>query len=65
MQVLVTGGGGFLGQAIVRRLIARGDIVRSLQRSESPELSPLGVECLRGDISDLAVVEQAVARCGS
>ena len=63
MQVLVTGGGGFLGQAIVRRLIARGDVVQSLQRSDSPELSQLGVKCLRGDISDLAVVEQAVARC--
>lgn len=59
----MTGGGGFLGQAIVRRLIARGDQVRIVQRSEAPELAALGVECLRGDIADSAVVERAGADC--
>jgi nucleoside-diphosphate-sugar epimerase len=63
MQILVTGGGGFLGQAIVRRLIARGDRVRILQRSDAPELVSLGVECLRGDISDFSVVKRAAANC--
>ena len=63
MQVLVTGGGGFLGQAIVRRLIARGDHVRSLQRSDLPEFSALGVESVRGDIADPAVVEKGVSQC--
>ncbi|HRQ65707.1 MAG TPA: NAD-dependent epimerase/dehydratase family protein, partial [Xanthomonadaceae bacterium] len=32
MKVLVTGGGGFLGQAICRRLIERGDAVTSIAR---------------------------------
>ena len=63
MRVLVTGGGGFLGQAIVRRLIARGDLVRSLQRSDTPELAAQGVECLKGDIADTAVVRHAVSGC--
>lgn len=63
MQVLVTGGGGFLGQAIVRRLVARGDSVRILQRSEIPDLSAIGVECLRGDIADPTVVLQAASSC--
>ena len=31
-RVLVTGGGGFLGQAICRQLTARGDRVRSYSR---------------------------------
>ena len=63
MRVLVTGGGGFLGRAIVDRLIARGDSVRSVQRSETPELSALGVECLRGDIAESTFVERAAAGC--
>ena len=63
MRVLVTGGGGFLGQAIIRRLVARGDAVRNLQRSDSPELIRLGIDCIRGDIADLAAVRQAVAGC--
>lgn len=63
MQVLVTGGGGFLGQAIIRQLIARGDQVRSLQRSDAPELTSQGVTVLRGDISDSATVKQAVSGC--
>ena len=63
MQVLVTGGGGFLGQAIVRRLLDRGDAVRILQRSDVPELVARGVDCRRGDISDRTIVEQATAGC--
>lgn len=63
MKVLVTGGGGFLGQAIVRQLVARGDTVRSLQRSASPELTEIGVACLRGDIADASAVEQAATGC--
>ncbi len=63
MRVLVTGGNGFLGQAIVRRLLARGDQVRSLQRSASPELEALGVDCVKGDIADAEIVHQAAAGC--
>jgi nucleoside-diphosphate-sugar epimerase len=61
MRSLVTGGGGFLGGAIVRRLLELGDDVRTLQRGEYPELEALGVECVRGDIADAATVERAVA----
>jgi len=63
MRSLVTGGGGFLGGAIVRRLLTLGDEVRALQRGDYPELDALGVECIRGDIADLATVERAVAGC--
>src|SRR5262245_11987374 len=52
MKALVTGGGGFLGSAIVRRLAARGDTVRSFARGDYPELRSLGVEVIRGDIAD-------------
>ena len=63
MQVLVTGGGGFLGKAIVRRLISRGDRVRSLQRSDAPDLTALGVKCVRGDLADPIVVRKAIEGC--
>ena len=59
-KVLVTGGGGFLGGAIVRLLQKRGDDVRSFSRSVYAELETLGVEQIQGDISDQHAVEQAV-----
>ena len=60
MFALVTGGGGgFLGRHIVDQLLARGDRVRVLSRSESPDLTALGVECHIGDIRDAACVERA------
>ncbi|MEK9145760.1 MAG: NAD-dependent epimerase/dehydratase family protein, partial [Elusimicrobiota bacterium] len=49
MKVLVTGGGGFLGKALVRRLLERGESVRSFSRGDYPELTESGVEVRRGD----------------
>lgn len=59
MRILVTGGGGFVGQAIVRRLLARGDSVRSFGRSPQPDLAALGVEVYRGDLAKAAEVREA------
>ena len=64
MKALVTGGGGFLGGAIVRRLVERGWSVRSLQRGHYPKLDGLGVEQFRGDIADADIVSEAMAGCG-
>jgi 2-alkyl-3-oxoalkanoate reductase len=63
MNALVTGGGGFLGGAIVRRLVARGDRVRSLSRGRYPALNALSVEQLQGDVADDAAVDAATAGC--
>jgi nucleoside-diphosphate-sugar epimerase len=59
--VLVTGGGGFLGSAIIERLVARGDAVRSLSRSDYPKLTNMGVDQVRGDIADRQTVQTACA----
>jgi nucleoside-diphosphate-sugar epimerase len=56
---LVTGGGGFLGSAIVRQLISRGEKVRSISRGHYPELERMGVEHTRVDLSDLHAVRRA------
>jgi nucleoside-diphosphate-sugar epimerase len=60
-RVLVTGGGGFLGSAIVRALIARGDAVRSFSRRPQPGLAALGVEHRQGDIADPEALAAAAA----
>ncbi len=57
-DILVTGGGGFLGKAIVKRLVETGENVRSFSRSFYPELKSMGVNQIQGDIGDsLAVVK--------
>lgn len=63
MKVLVTGGGGFLGQAICRQLLARGFEVRSLSRSDYPELRELGVDHIQGDIVSESAVADATQGC--
>lgn len=63
MKVLVTGGGGFLGSAIVHKLIERGWEVRSFSRGQYPELETAGVKTLQGDLFDRAAVFDAVSGC--
>lgn len=63
MKVLVTGGGGFLGSAIVRQLRQRGDEVRSFARGRYDHLDALGVEQVQGDLGDKPAVLKAVEGC--
>ena len=61
MDILVTGGGGFLGQAICRLLVARGYRVSSFSRQAHPALDTIGVIQIRGDLADAVAVGAACA----
>jgi len=65
MKALVTGGGGFLGGAITRRLLDLGHSVRCYTRGCYPSLEKLGVEVFRGDLADAKAVEEACRNCES
>jgi len=63
VKVLVTGGGGFLGGAIVRLLVEQGHEVRSLARHLYRDLDALGVEQVQGNLDDSGAVSRAVEGC--
>src|SRR5712692_5391052 len=61
MDVLVTGGAGFIGSTLARMLAARGDRVRVLDAfmTSSPDRVPAGVEVVEADLRDAAAVARA------
>ena len=61
MKILVTGGGGFLGQALCRGLVERGHRVISFNRGHYPALGALGVGQVQGDLADAHAVAHAAA----
>lgn len=59
MKILVTGGGGFLGQALCRGLVERGHQVISFNRGHYPVLAQLGVGQVQGDLADAHALTHA------
>jgi dihydroflavonol-4-reductase len=61
----VTGGTGFLGGAIVQRLVALGRPVKALTRSDdgARKLHALGAEPVRGDVLDRRTLQDAMRGC--
>ena len=58
-KVLVTGGGGFVGLAIVRQLAAMGVETTVVGRHHYPAAEAIGARSLVGDICDLEFLKQA------
>ncbi|MCB9030598.1 MAG: NAD-dependent epimerase/dehydratase family protein [Deltaproteobacteria bacterium] len=50
-KVIVTGGGGFVGKALCKRLIQLGFEVLSLSRGDYPELRKIGIKTVQADVS--------------
>ncbi|MCX4231580.1 NAD-dependent epimerase/dehydratase family protein [Streptomyces ortus] len=61
-QAFVTGGSGFIGQALIRRLVAEGHAVRALVRSEASadKVAAVGAQPVQGELTDAASWQEAV-----
>ncbi|MCG8355631.1 MAG: NAD-dependent epimerase/dehydratase family protein [Kiloniellales bacterium] len=65
MKALVTGATGFVGSAVARLLLARGESVRVLTRADSDRrnIAELPVETAVGDLREPSSLEAALAGC--
>jgi len=64
MKAFVTGGTGFIGKQLVRKLRERGDEVVALVRTPS-KATDLDAEIVQGDLSDEDAIRQGVQGCDS
>ena len=62
MNVLVTGGGGFIGAALVKKLVDLDHKVTSFSRSDYPELKQISVNTIKGNLTDQNAVKAACAK---
>lgn len=65
MEVFLTGGTGFVGQVVVRDLLAHGHTVDALARGErsATRLRELGATPVRGELADVDLLRRTADHC--
>ncbi len=65
MKVFLTGGTGFIGGVLARKLLDRGDQVKALVRdpAKASKLADLGCELVTGDLANDHVIQAAMVGC--
>ena len=66
MRTFITGGTGFIGGAVVRRLLHAGHEVKALvrQAADTRQVDGLPVEQVKGDLRDYESLRRGMAGCG-
>jgi len=65
MRIFVTGGTGYIGRALCRRLVSEGHEIRALARSpeRARPLEQAGVATFSGDVTDRASMREGMSGC--
>lgn len=61
MKIFISGGTGFVGEHVIRELLARGHEIRLLTHRRRPRTS--GVEQVEGDVTSLESFQQSLQGC--
>jgi dihydroflavonol-4-reductase len=67
VEIFITGGNGLLGRALVKRLVADGETVVALARSDdaAATLTRLGARAVRGDVLEPSSLERGMHGCAT
>lgn len=65
MKVCIIGGGGFIGQWVARKLLARGDSVIMMGRSKRPEGLPAEIDYVVGEYGNNEILGKVIAQVES
>ena len=65
MNAFITGGSGFVGKSLIKRMADEGHTIRALALSSDDAgiLTGLGAEVTSGDVNQLHILEKSIRGC--